>query len=288
MRRWSLLLAFLFPLFAANHAVATDNWFEDKMSCIVVGAVAGAGVGAAVDGITLGGGTVGGALIGALLCQPADADGDGVPDRRDNCPDTPKGIAVDDRGCPLDSDGDGVPDTLDKCPDTPPGVKVDDEGCEIKPPVAPPAPAADIDSDGDGVPDRLDRCPDTPRGTRVDHTGCPLAEKIELKGVWFDFDSSVLRPESVRVLDGVAQVFSRYPALVAEMAGHTCDIGTMVYNQGLSERRALAVRDYLIGRGVAPERLTAKGYGELQPMTSNATRTGREQNRRTEMRILRQ
>lgn len=289
MRRWSLILAFLLPLYAAAPAAAAGNWFEDKMSCIAVGAVAGAGVGAAVDALTVGGGTVGGALIGALLCQPADADGDGVPDSRDSCPDTPKGAPVDDKGCPLDSDGDGVPDYLDTCPDTPRGVKVDEHGCEIKPPPeASPAPAADVDSDGDGVPDRLDACPDTPRGTRVDHTGCPLVEKIELKGVWFDFDSSALRPESTRVLDEVAQVFKRYPSLVAEMAGHTCSIGTEAYNQGLSERRAHAVRDYLIGQGVPAGQLTAKGYGELQPMASNATREGREQNRRTEMHVLRQ
>ena len=289
MRRWSLILSFLLPLFAASHAMAAGNWFEDKKTCIFVGAAAGAGVGAIADSITVGAGTVVGGILGALLCQPADSDGDGVPDHRDACPDTPKGVAVDDKGCPPDSDGDGVPDYLDKCPDTPKGAQVDEHGCEIKPPPeAMPAAPVDVDSDGDGVPDRVDKCPDTPRGTSVDHTGCPLVEKIELNGVWFAFDSSEITPESVRVLDEVAQVFKRYPTLVAEMAGHTCSIGTERYNQGLSERRANAVRDYLIGKGVSPEQLTAKGYGELQPLTSNATREGREQNRRTEMRILRQ
>ena len=289
MRRWNLIISFLLPLFVASNAMAAGNWFEDKKTCIFTGAVAGAGVGALVDGITVGGGTVGGAILGALLCQPTDSDGDGVPDHRDNCPDTPKGVQVDDKGCPLDSDGDGVPDYKDKCPDTPKGVKVDENGCEIKPPpeVMPVAPV-DVDSDGDGVPDSMDKCPDTPRGTRVDHTGCPLVEKIELKGVWFAFDSSVITPESARVLDEVALTFKRYPTLVAEMAGHTCNIGTERYNQGLSERRANAVRNYLISKGVDPKQMTAKGYGELQPMTSNATREGREKNRRTEMHILKQ
>ncbi|MFZ5474159.1 MAG: OmpA family protein, partial [Pseudomonadota bacterium] len=144
------------------------------------------------------------------------------------------------------------------------------------------------DSDGDGVPDSKDKCPGTPKGVKVDHEGCPLVEKITLKGVWFAFDSARITEESAKVLDEVAKVFKRYPNLVAEMAGHTCNIGTEKYNQGLSERRANAVRDYLIKQGVDPKQLTAKGYGELQPVTSNATREGRAQNRRTEMRILKQ
>jgi OOP family OmpA-OmpF porin len=90
-----------------------------------------------------------------------DSDGDGVPDRKDKCPNTPKGVQVYSDGCPLDLDGDGVPDYLDKCPGTPPGVKVNAQGCEI-------------DSDGDGVPDSRDQCPGTPRGVRVDPNGCPL------------------------------------------------------------------------------------------------------------------
>lgn len=293
MRRLSLFLAFLLPLFAASPAFAADShWFEDKKTCIFVGAAGGAAVGAIADGVTVGAGTVVGGILGALLCQPTDSDGDGVPDHRDACPDTPKGVAVDDKGCPLDSDGDGVPDYLDKCPDTPKGARVDEHGCEIMPPaaaVAPvSAPAAPVDSDGDGVPDSMDKCPDTPRGTRVDHTGCPLVEKVELKGVWFAFDSSAITPESARVLDEVAQVFKRYPELAAEMAGHTCSIGTEQYNQGLSERRANAVRNYLISKDVDPAQLTARGYGELQPLNSNATREERERNRRTEMRILKQ
>jgi OOP family OmpA-OmpF porin len=285
-----MIIAFLLPLLVAGNALAADNWWEDKKTCIVVGAVAGAGIGATADAATAGAGAVVGGILGALLCQPADRDGDGVPDHRDKCPDTPKGVQVDENGCPPDSDGDGVPDYRDKCPDTPKGAKVDENGCEIKPApevVPPPAPV-DADSDGDGVPDSMDKCPDTPRGTRVDQTGCPLVEKTELKGVWFAFDSSAITPESARVLDDVALTLKRYPEMEVELAGHTCNIGTRQYNQGLSERRANAVRDYLIGKGVDPRQLTAKGYGELQPVATNLTREGREQNRRTEMRILKQ
>ncbi len=92
---------------------------------------------------------------------PLDSDNDGVPDYLDKCPNTPKGVAVDKDGCPLDSDGDGVPDYRDVCPNTPKGVKVDELGCPL-------------DSDGDGVPDYKDKCPNTPPGVQVDENGCPL------------------------------------------------------------------------------------------------------------------
>ncbi len=92
---------------------------------------------------------------------PADDDGDGVPNGRDKCPDTPRGVKVNADGCPLDSDGDGIPDYLDKCPNTPRGVAVGPDGCAL-------------DSDGDGIPDDRDRCPGTPRGVPVDANGCPL------------------------------------------------------------------------------------------------------------------
>jgi OmpA-OmpF porin, OOP family len=101
-----------------------------------------------------------GVKVDAFGC-PIDTDGDGVPDYLDKCPNTPVGAAVDASGCPLDSDGDGVPDYLDKCPNTPKGVKVDAAGCPF-------------DSDGDGVADYLDKCPDTPKGVKVNAAGCPL------------------------------------------------------------------------------------------------------------------
>ncbi|MFN7966855.1 MAG: OmpA family protein [Acidobacteriota bacterium] len=93
--------------------------------------------------------------------KPVDTDGDGVFDRKDKCPDTPKGATVDEKGCPKDSDGDGVLDGLDQCPDTPKGWPVDAKGCPL-------------DADGDGVADGADKCPNTPKGCKVDANGCPL------------------------------------------------------------------------------------------------------------------
>ncbi|HEY9547145.1 MAG TPA: thrombospondin type 3 repeat-containing protein [Solimonas sp.] len=93
--------------------------------------------------------------------DPNDDDGDGVPNSRDKCPGTPKGVTVYSDGCPTDLDGDGVPDYLDKCPNTPKGTQVGPDGCEL-------------DSDADGVPNVRDRCPNTPKGVQVDVNGCPL------------------------------------------------------------------------------------------------------------------
>ena len=92
---------------------------------------------------------------------PIDSDHDGVFDGPDKCPGTPAGAHVDPTGCPTDSDADGVPDGIDQCPATPAGVHVDPKGCPV-------------DSDADGVPDGVDQCPNTPAGVTVDAAGCPL------------------------------------------------------------------------------------------------------------------
>jgi len=99
-------------------------------------------------------------LTFALGATPRDTDGDGVPDKKDRCADTPKGAKVDANGCPLDSDGDRVFDGLDACEGTPKGATVDVKGCPS-------------DADGDGVFDGIDQCADTPKGATVDAKGCP-------------------------------------------------------------------------------------------------------------------
>jgi len=206
---------------------------------------------------------------------PLDSDGDGVPDYQDRCPNTPKGVEVDERGCPLDSDGDGVPDYQDKCPNTPKGVKVDKKGCPL-------------DSDRDGVPDYKDKCPNTPRGTKVDEKGCPLVgEKLLiLRGINFDFDSATIKEDSETILDEAVNTLKENPSIKTKIEGHTDATGTEEYNLGLSQRRADAVRDYLISQGIAGERLSTVGQGEAYPITSNDTREGRSKNRRIEFVVV--
>lgn len=235
---------------------------------------------------------------------PADSDGDGVPNRLDQCPNTPKGAKVDTKGCPIDSDGDGVFDGLDKCPDTPAGVKVNADGCPLdtdgdgvpdykdKCPTVPAPGTIDgcpADRDGDGIPDANDACPDVAAPGTAD--GCPpkaaapavIDKKLTLEGVNFDNDSSNLRPESLTVLDKAAETLRAWGDVKVEVAGHTDSVSSDEYNLDLSQRRAETVRAYLIDKGIAADRLTAKGYGESQPVADNKTEAGRFKNRRVEL-----
>ncbi|MEJ2363279.1 MAG: OmpA family protein, partial [Deltaproteobacteria bacterium] len=195
--------------------------------------------------------------------------GDGVVDEVDKCPNTPRGMEVDAQGCPLDSDADGVIDYSDKCPGTPPGVPVDSSGC-------PP------DSDADGVPDYLDQCPSTPVGATVNEVGCWSLKATML----FDSNSSYLKKEADPLLDEVVSILKKNPQIKVEIQGYADNTGTAHYNQWLSERRAKRVMDYLVSKGINPERLQAKGYGSSRPVASNATEEGRAQNRRVELKRM--
>lgn len=152
-------------------------------------------------------------------------------------------------------------------------------------PAAAPAPARapepEKDSDGDGVMDSRDDCPGTPRGTPVDARGCP--ELPDLRGVHFDFDRSNLTSDGTRILDEAARILNNNPHVRVEIVGHTDSVGSDEYNQGLSERRAEAVRAYLAGQGISNSRMSASGRGESQPAGSNDTSEGRAQNRRVEL-----
>lgn len=215
--------------------------------------------------------TPAGGKVNADGCLP-DADGDGVVDSLDNCPATPAGRQVNALGCEIDSDGDGIVDALDKCLGTLAGRTVNADGCEP-------------DADGDGIADAQDACPGTPAGDKVDEKGCTLASAITLKGVNFDSDSAKLRPESQAILDTTADVLKRYPHIDVEVAGHTDSTYTDAYNKRLSEDRAKSVCDYFIQKGIESRRLRAKGYGETSPVADNKSKTGREQNRRVELRL---
>ncbi len=214
--------------------------------------------------------TPAGRTVNAEGCE-LDGDGDGVVDALDKCPTTPAGRTVNAEGCELDGDGDGVVDALDKCPTTPAGRTVNAEGC-------------DLDGDGDGVIDSMDNCPTTPAGDRVDSKGCSLPQVFNLIGVNFDNNKDTLRADTIAILDDAVATLKRYPALKVEIAGHTDSANSDAYNRDLSQRRADTVLGYFVGQGVEADRLSAKGYGEAEPIADNATSEGRSKNRRVELR----
>ena len=228
-----------------------------------------------------------------------DTDGDGIEDAKDECPEAAG--SADFNGCP-DSDGDGVEDRKDECPKRKgpmelggcpdrdkDGVADKDDACPTE--AGDPNLGGCPDADGDGVADKDDACPQEV-GT-VANDGCPemsidVIEELNTStaAILFALGSSELNYEGKAVLDEIAQVLKAYPTTYLEIAGHTCNIDTFTFNQGLSEARAKAVRQYLITKqGVSPSRLTAKGYGENEPIADNATAEGRAKNRRVEIRV---
>ena len=210
-------------------------------------------------------------------CPDADNDGDGIVDKADACP--VEAGPIESRGCPVtDKDADGVPDPEDKCPPVA-GLK-DNEGCP------------DADKDGDTIVDRLDKCPEQ-FGPPPD--GCPKKytlvevkkERIEIKQqVHFATAKFRVLPDSFPLLNQVAQVLSDFPKMRVSVEGHTDSVGGEAMNMRLSQRRAEAVRDYLVSKGVSPDRLEAIGFGPTKPIASNKTARGKAQNRRTEFRVV--
>ena len=292
---------------------------SQRTKCIVksatAGALVGAGAGAAAGssssssnqgqqaGIGFAAGGLIGGLAGFFICEAEemDSDGDGVPDSRDKCPNTPIGMTVDANGCPLDSDGDNISDSMDKCPGTPKGVAVDAKGCPIdtdgdgvpdsldKCPNTPKGCKVDkngcpADSDGDGVPDCLDKCPSTPKGSQVDANGCPPVgeELLIITGINFAFDSSKLSKESEVLVDRAVDNLNRNQKMAVLIEGHTDSTGPDDYNMGLSLMRAKAVKDYIVSKGITASRMSVKGLGETDPLASNDTPEGRAENRRVE------
>ncbi len=205
-----------------------------------------------------------------------DADGDGVMDKDDKCPNVAGLKAL--LGCP-DADGDGVADADDKCPNTA-GI-IDNNGC--------PWP----DTDGDSVLDKDDNCPNE-AGT-VANNGCPEAVKPTAevmatlnsyaKTILFDTGKSSFKKETQAVLQAITGILKEYPESNFSIEGHTDSVGSKQTNQRLSDSRANAVKDYLITNGINASRLTAAGYGEDMPVASNATKAGREENRRVEVKL---
>ncbi len=205
-------------------------------------------------------------------CPLQDRDGDGVVDADDKCPDVAGSAAF--AGCP-DRDGDGVADAEDKCPDVAGSAAF--AGCP--------------DTDGDGVEDSKDRCPK--EAGPKENKGCPKIEKKDeevlkfaMKSVQFNTARATLKAESTTILDQVVEIMNKYPKYSLSISGHTDSIGSASSNQTLSENRAKTCYDYLVGKGIATNRMSYTGYGETQPIADNINKAGRQKNRRVEFNIF--
>ena len=228
-----------------------------------------------------------------------DNDEDGILDRLDKAPNKPEDLDgfQDLDGVPdPDNDGDGILDKNDNCPNTKEDMDgfEDNDGCP------------EYDNDNDSIPDSLDQCPNWPEDFNgyMDHDGCPdnkpesppvkktepppynISENIMLKGVNFASNSSQLTIDSYSVLNEIIKVLLKFPAIEIELCGYTDSLGDWNYNQQLSKKRAQAVKQYLINKGIAYFRIKAVGFGEENPIAPNTTKTGRAANRRIEFKRI--
>jgi outer membrane protein OmpA-like peptidoglycan-associated protein len=222
-------------------------------------------------------------------CPEPDNDRDGIDDPLDKCPDVAEDFdGFEDRdGCPdPDNDKDGVLDSVDHCPNDPEDVdKYEDaDGCP------------DIDNDKDGIPDLKDKCPNEPEALNgfEDTDGCPdekpkavkepdIPRQQILRGLQFKSGSVEMTYGSYVYLDPIAQSLLEFTSVEIEIRAHTDGIGKYETNQRLSQLRAEAVRQYLISKGVEPNRIRAVGFGPSSPIADNRTADGRALNRRIEI-----
>ncbi len=200
-----------------------------------------------------------------------DRDGDGIVDDEDDCPDD-AGLEKY-NGCP-DTDGDGIIDSEDRCP-TVAGIK-ELKGCP--------------DTDKDGVADIDDKCPTIP-GT-ITNLGCPeISAKTKevfqkaLKGIQFESGKDVIKTSSYGILNNVVDILKENPEYKLIIDGHTDAQGDDAQNMELSQKRAAAVKKYLVDKGIDAGRLTSRGFGETVPKATNDTPAGRAENRRVEFTV---
>ncbi len=209
-----------------------------------------------------------------------DSDNDGIINSKDDCPNI-AGIAAN-NGCPeeeeeeeevkiVDTDGDGVDDKNDRCPRTAGLARFN--GCP--------------DTDGDGVADADDKCPTT--AGVASNSGCPELkeeDKATLEearyAVEFETAKSTIRSTSHGILDKIVDIMTRYKDYNLSIGGHTDSVGSSESNQQLSERRAKACYDYIVAKGINPNRISYTGFGETRPIADNKYKDGRQANRRVE------
>ncbi len=240
-------------------------------------------------------------------CAEPDNDGDGIDDTVDRCPfeaETINGVRDDD-GCPdeandhadqlvsasadsdADPDNDGIPNRDDSCPNEAEDNDgfADTDGCP------------EFDNDDDGVQDAADKCPDVAEviNNHEDEDGCPdaapeaapvqiIGGKLVLRdAIHFQTNRDVIKSESFALLTEVSNIIKAHPKIRRlRIEGHTDDRGPDGFNRRLSERRADAVKRFLVEAGIAPSRLVSQGFGETRPIADNDSDEGRAANRRVE------
>ncbi len=237
----------------------------------------------------------------ANLMGCPDSDGDGIEDSKDNCPNE-VGV-VSNNGCPevkiLDADNDGFLDNVDPCPNIAGTMNgcpdSDNDGFTDN---IDPCPALKglingcPDTDGDGLPDNLDDCPKR-AGTRSNN-GCPSSTTTRpstnvnaglfIDDIYFDTNKSDIKSQYRYRIDEAAAYARNYPQSSLIITGHADARDTDGYNLGLSQRRAEAVYQALIKKGIDPSRLTIQYVGENKPVADNQTEEGLARNRRVEIR----
>ncbi|MBD3335278.1 MAG: OmpA family protein, partial [Candidatus Eisenbacteria bacterium] len=213
-----------------------------------------------------------------------DRDGDGIADANDACPDLAEDMDgfEDTDGCPdSDNDGDGIADIYDDCPNMAEDFDgfQDDDGC------------ADLDNDGDGILDGDDACPNVAEvfNNYQDTDGCPDEEPIEFPIAHINFKfgtAQIVSADPIPVLERAAEIMQEHPDIRVQIEGHTDNIGSDEYNMDLSQKRANAVKEWLVSQGISADRLVTVGRGESEPIDSNETDLGRARNRRIEFHVM--
>ena len=221
-------------------------------------------------------------------CPEKDTDGDGILDKEDACIDEAETFNSykDEDGCPeKDTDGDGIYDDTDQCVEQAETVNEykDEDGCPEK------------DTDGDGLLDDLDKCIEEPETVNEfeDEDGCPddLPEEIKaftgvIEGIYFDSGKASIKKKSLKKLEEALDVLTKFPSTRIKITGHTDSQGDHDYNVGLSERRAEAVKQWFVDKGIDATRLESAGKGPDEPIANNKTSKGRAKNRRIEFKLV--